>query len=372
MAVGAPLLRTIERLLPHFFLGSIVVQPTPLCNLNCSYCYLPNRMSKHRMSPALSSRLAQSVIAIGEPVSLVWHGGEPLACGLAAFSALIQPFSGKAVARLVRHCLQTNATMITDEWCDLFQTHDIAVGVSIDGDRDLNVHRRDWSGRQSFEKAWNGIRILQRRLIDFSVIAVVTESSLERAHQLYNFFASEGCKAVGINIVEREGANRSTIPDDERVTRFWEDLFEAWQANPVVEIREFSNTVRWLIKNYDDDAPNAFQLIDIFPSIAHNGDVVLLSPELMSTVDPQYDNFVVGNLFSESLEMILERASSVGYVQEYLLGLTQCRNTCEFFGVCGGGQASNKYFELKNLSTTETAFCRNNAQRVTRALLSKC
>jgi uncharacterized protein len=77
------------------------------------------------------------------PLELVWHGGEPLAVGPTQFEGLLQPFAALQDAGLVQHVIQTNATLITDEWCELFLEHDVEVGVSLDGPSIRNHNRVD-------------------------------------------------------------------------------------------------------------------------------------------------------------------------------------------------------------------------------------
>ncbi|MEU3017472.1 hypothetical protein ABZ635_08795 [Nocardiopsis sp. NPDC007018] len=112
-------------------------------------------------------------------------------------------------------------------------------------------------------------------------------------------------------------------------------------------------------------------LLDPIPTIGTNGDVVVLSPELLGVKNAHYDDFVLGNVLNEQLPTILARAPHAAYVREHLDGVRQCRRTCEFFTFCQGGQASNKYFETGRFTTTETTYRRNAKQELVRALGEK-
>src|SRR5688572_19475467 len=98
---------------------AIVVQPTTFCNLNCRYCYLPNRHKQLLMDIEVAKALADQISSweLIRPVCLIWHGGEPLATGMNYFESLIQPFRTLMEAGRVIHEIQTNATLITNEWC---------------------------------------------------------------------------------------------------------------------------------------------------------------------------------------------------------------------------------------------------------------
>src|SRR5687768_2682217 len=95
----------------------VVLQPTTLCNLDCTYCYLPFRARDERMTVDVARSVAESVntwSARNDRFSVVWHGGEPLASGRQALAELMAPFAG------VEHHIQTNATLIDDAWCEFF------------------------------------------------------------------------------------------------------------------------------------------------------------------------------------------------------------------------------------------------------------
>ena len=116
----------------------VVMQPTTLCNLDCSYCYLPFRSADRRMPVAVAAAVAGSVssFAAAGRFSVVWHGGEPLATGRDHLAALIAPFDPA-----VEHHVQTNATLIDDAWCEFFAEHEVRVSVSVDGPEARNGER---------------------------------------------------------------------------------------------------------------------------------------------------------------------------------------------------------------------------------------
>ena len=113
----------------------LVMQPTTLCNLDCSYCYLPARAADRRMPVGVAEAVAGPVNdwAARRRFSVVWHGGEPLAAGREHLATLLAPF-----APAVEHHVQTNATLIDEAWCDFFAEHRIRVSVSVDGPRERN------------------------------------------------------------------------------------------------------------------------------------------------------------------------------------------------------------------------------------------
>lgn len=186
----------------RFSVERLVMQPTQLCNLNCSYCYLPDRDKNRRMSHKVAERVAQGIAELGNAVEIIWHGGEPLSCGLEHFSKLVFPFEHLWAQELVRHAIQTNATLINERWCEFFKTHQFRVGVSIDGPAWANTKRVSWNGAPSFDKIVRGTHFLREAEIPFSVICVVSGDNLGKARELYDFFVGLGCASLGVNIEE--------------------------------------------------------------------------------------------------------------------------------------------------------------------------
>lgn len=352
---------------PRLRFNNIVLQPTSLCNLNCSYCYLSFRNKNQKMSPEIAKMIA-STVAEENPdgvTSVIWHGGEPLATGLLHFKALVEPFADMRRRGLVRHYVQTNATLINEQWCKFFIEGDFDVGVSIDGPAWANVNRVDWNGSGSFQKIINGVNLLKKHRIPFSAIAVVHEDSLGRAEELYEFFGELGCKTLGINIEEREGVNnKRKIINGDRVTEFWHELYENWRKDKKLRIRDFYNVFSYINAVLDDNSDRyCEEALLSFPTVAWNGDVYLLSPEFAGISSERYGNFVAGNLREKPLSEIIKDSEQLLYVLEYREGVEKCRKECPYFDFCGGGQASNKYFENGRIDTTETAFCRNSKRK---------
>lgn len=348
-----------------------VAQCGSWCGLNCDYCYLADRLERHRMSPAIVAALAASATdftADGHTIDLVWHAGEPLGIGIARFTELLWPFEQlRKEGRLVHH-IQTNATLITDRWCDFLSRHAFTVGVSLDGPAHLNTHRVDWHGKASFERAMRGITRLREHDIRFSVIAVVTADSVGHCDELLDFLAALGPTAIGLNIEETEGINTTrATPTPAQARRFWHRTIGWSRRHPGVRIREtarLGSDLRQLREQPDAPAP----LIDPIPTVSWDGDVTLLSPELAGVPAPRYGDFRAGNILDQPMREILGRADQLGYVRDFLDALDLCEASCEFWRFCRGAQAGNRFFEHGRLDVAETNYCRTTKQALVQAL----
>ena len=178
----------------------VIIQPTPFCNINCSYCYLPDRSNKHVIAQSTIEKLFTELFASGwnnPEVTVLWHAGEPLAVPISfyreAFATIerLRPKNGPWPIR-VKHSFQTNGMLINEAWCDFFKEWDVGVGVSIDGPRELHdAHRKTRSGAGTFDKTIAGIRCLRDAGYPFHVLSVLSRASLEMPGELLAFYVSE-------------------------------------------------------------------------------------------------------------------------------------------------------------------------------------
>lgn len=354
---------------PKFSFHNVVLQPTTACNLNCSYCYVPDRDKNFKMSPKIASRVAD-IIKLSQStykrkIVIVWHSGEPLVTGHKHFTNLLEPFEELRMEGLVEHNVQTNATLIDDEWCEILKKYKFQIGVSIDGYGQLNNKRLNWGGKETINASLRGIDLLKKHNISFGVISVVGAHNNLDVKAFYDFFSNLGCRKLNINIEEKEGANleNSTIGYQEAY-KFWSELLNAWYDDPRIVVREFDELMSFLngtleitegLINKRNNRPT-----NVWPTVSFDGDIVLLSPELMSVPNLQErQRFIIGNIHDNDILSKINNVENLEYYQEYSKGADKCRESCAYYPFCGGGQASNKYYEHGTLNTTETQYCIN-------------
>lgn len=344
------------------------MQPTTLCNLDCRYCYLPLRAARRAMPVAVAEAVAAAANrwAADGRFSVVWHGGEPLAAGRAHLAALLAPFDAA-----VEHHVQTNATLLDDAWCEFLADRGVRVSVSVDGPRERNAERVDRAGRPAYRRIAAGVAALRRHGIPFSALCVVSDPTPERATELYGYFRGLGCDVLGVNIEEREGVNaRVHVHDPAAVRAFWAALTDAWRADPGLHLREVEWSLRYAAAVLDGcDGDLLPRRLDPIPTVAHDGSVVVLSPELAGFSDPRYGDFSSGNVLRRPLPEIIAGAAGTGWVAEFLDGVERCRAQCRYFGFCGGAHAANRYFETGRFDTTVTDHCRNSKMRLLEGVL---
>jgi uncharacterized protein len=342
----------------------VVVQPTTLCNVNCSYCYLPDRRRRATMSIEVANAIARGVAAQNAqwPVTVLWHGGEPLATGREQFELLLAPFEEMRLAGRLEHHIQTNATLIDEAWCELFARYGFGVGVSIDGPRELNVNRIDWRGAETFDRVMRGISLLKAARIRFGLLAVVSPQTITRARELLEFVDELGVRHLAINIEEHENANcERPMVSRADAEGFWRDVLYYLRGDTTLQVREIAELAYYLdrrlagTQNAVMPQPRA--------TVAWNGDVVVTAPELAGATAPEHGNFVVGNVLETPLDVIIRSAAGAPYVRQYAAGLANCQASCSFWDYCQGRESpASRWFELRDFAGTETGYCRNKRQ----------
>lgn len=187
-----------------------------LCNLQCKYCYylekghLYANDEKHRnflMSEAtLENFIQQYIQSQTQPqVLFTWHGGEPLMRPISFYKKALALQKQYAGGLLIENSLQTNGTLLTDEWCRFFRDNGWLIGISIDGPQDLHdEYRRARGGQPSFHKVMRGIELLERYGVEWNAMGVVNDFNADYPLDVYNFYKEIGCQYIQFTpIVER-------------------------------------------------------------------------------------------------------------------------------------------------------------------------
>jgi len=360
----------------------LVVQPTPFCNIDCRYCYLPDRTNKAVVSDDTLKNLFVQVFASGWAnggLSVVWHAGEPLVLPVAFYRrafALIDEL--KPAGLSVTHSFQTNGTLIDDAWCDFIAEAKVSVGVSIDGPQRLHDKNRvTRSGRGTFDKTIAGIRRLRQHGVPFHIISVLTADSLVVPREMFDFYLAEGIEHVCFNVEESEGDHRSEAFADAEIDRaYYRFLSEFWRlsaAHPgrLKFIREIDDAQRNVFRPQQAGFFNQLATPFAVTSMDWTGNIATFSPELLGLKNTDYENFVLGNINRDRLVDLADTVLLARMKADIDAGVALCRETCEYFSVCGGGEPVNKLFENGSFATAETTYCRMTKMRVTDLVLDR-
>ena len=184
-----------------------------LCNLRCKYCYyleknaLYTEQKNHVISDEMLDKFIREYIEAqtSPDVLFCWHGGETLMRPISFYRRAIELQRKYARGRRLDNTIQTNATMLTDEWCEFFRENNFLVGVSIDGPQEFHdEYRRTATGKPTFHKVMQGIRLLNKHNVEWNALAVVNDFNADYPLEFYNFFKEIGCHYIQFTpIVER-------------------------------------------------------------------------------------------------------------------------------------------------------------------------
>src|SRR5262249_33209497 len=193
----------------------LVLQSTPFCNIDCSYCYLPDRRHKARMTEDIIHAVADRILRspyVAKELSVLWHAGEPLTLPVAYYRGATAVLSRAAEPEVkLSYKIQSNGTLLSNEWCEFLNEQDIEIGISLDGPALLHdLHRRDRSGSGTFAKVRRGIDLLKAHSIPFHILAVLTRDALDYPREIFDLFEELEPVRVSFNLEEIEGANRTT------------------------------------------------------------------------------------------------------------------------------------------------------------------
>jgi uncharacterized protein len=308
-------------------------------------------------------------------VEFLWHAGEPLAAGMPFYErafAIIASLAPPDVS--LRHVMQTNGTLVNSAWCAFFREHGVRVGLSIDGPAELHdANRRTWSGRGSHNRIMRGYRLLREHGFNPSALCVLTKESLMQADLIYDFFVGEGFTSIAFNVDEKEGANpASSLSQDDfddirqRYAAFIQRLWRRWRADDRrINIREFDHILA-CIRNLQTD-PSFFREPDeVVPfgiiTVSRAGGISTFAPELASTASKEYENFVLGNVLTDTPDDVEKGSPFQRLARDVLVGRDLCRQTCQYYALCGGGFQSNRVSEHQSLRATETQTCKLHRQ----------
>lgn len=229
------------------------------CNMACSYCYYLEKSRLYDTEPAqimsdeLLERFTQEYIQAQttNDVLFTWHGGETLMRPLSFYKKALELQRKYAGGKRIDNCLQTNGTLLTDEWCRFLKENDWLVGVSIDGPQEFcDEYRRMRGGKPSFNKVMKGIRLLNKYGVEWNAMAVVNDFNSDYPLDFYNFFKEIGCHYIQFApIVERllphADGRRLATPHDKKAAladfsvsaEQWGDflcrLFDEWVCKDV-------------------------------------------------------------------------------------------------------------------------------------------
>lgn len=340
-----------------------------VCNLACKYCYYlektnlyKDNKSKYVMSDSLLEKFIKEYInsQTMPQVLFTWHGGETLMRPLSFYQKVIELQKKYANGRTIDNCIQTNGTLLNDEWCEFFHNNHWLVGVSIDGPQDFHdEYRKNKQGKPSFVKVMQGIKLLKKHQVEWNAMAVVNDYNADYPLEFYHFFKDLECHYIQFTpIVERIHLNSdgrylaNVLQKEEKLADFsvtpeqWGNflctLFDEWVKNDVGKyfIQIFDAT----LANWMGTQPGVCTMA---PTCGHAG-VMEFNGDVYACDHFVFPEFKLGNIYEKSLiEMMYgDKQSRFGLQKRDALP-AQCE-ACKYLFACNGECPKNRFLTTED------------------------
>ncbi|MCU0460957.1 MAG: anaerobic sulfatase maturase [Bacteroidales bacterium] len=331
----------------------IFVKPVgAACNLACRYCYYLGKKDLYRSAGTLkmSGDILEKYIkqhidaSYDDPVFFSWHGGEPLLAGIDFYKkavALQKKYlpSGRAAV----NGIQTNGTLLNDEWGHFLKLENFITGISIDGPADLHdKHRLTPAGQKTFEKVLKGYKVLRKHEITTEILCVLSSDNSPYPSEVYNFFRSIGAIYLTfLPLVERDYSKTSGVTDasvsPDKYGQFLSSVFDEWIMQDIgkIKIQIFEEALR---AAFNQEHTLCIFKVDCggVPVIEHNGDFY------------SCDHFVdrehfIGNINRSSLEDLLASQGQKAFGLAKSKTLPRYCVDCDVLSMCNGECPKNRF-----------------------------
>ena len=344
-----------------------------LCNLGCSYCYYLDKVSLFDEHSPLQLDLLEKVIKEyielndGEQIVFDWHGGEPLLLGLDYFKKIVRLQNKYRGNKHIYNTIQTNATLLDDDYARFFKENNFLVGVSVDGPQDIHDKYRKYKGGQpTFLKVMHGIELLHRYAVDFNTLTTISKAGEGRGLEVYQFMKNIGSRYMQfmpvleyVNTINKNIAS----PDDDNSSlaewsvnpleygKFMCDIFDYWVKNDVGSY--FVNLFDSTLANYCGLNPGTCVYSETCGANAvmeRNGDIYPCDHFV-------YPMYKLGNVKDMSLQeiMLSEKSRRFGIDKRNMLP-SQCIR-CKYYLACHGECPKHRFTKTEQNEVRINSLC---------------
>lgn len=347
------------------------------CNLRCEYCYYAG---KNKLLHLENSRMSQDILEVFTRQSLdmhgrdavvefAWHGGEPLIAGIPFYQEALKLQRKFGKGRIILNTLQTNATLLTDEWCRFFKANNFLIGVSIDGPEPLhNAYRKTADGQGSFTKTMRGIELLQKHGVSFNTLTTVNRKNMEQPLSVYRFLRELTDYMQFLPVVE--GVPTQYETEDGQLFTVPPGIHSVKTIYPLTD---FSVTAEgygtflcaiWDEWNQHDSEKKHIQLFDVTignlrgipsslcvhnPLCGHSG-CVEVNGDVYACDRYAFPAYRLGNITRTSLGELMQQNRNFGMHKSY--GLPEECFDCQYIKLCFGGCPKDRLWDSKNYLCT--------------------
>ena len=334
------------------------------CNLRCTYCYYLEKTNLYRDTPkrVLSEEMLEQFTKeyieaqTMNDVLFTWHGGETMMRPLAFFRKAVELQRKYARGRRISNAIQTNGTLLTDEWCEFLHDNNWLVGLSIDGPQEFHdEYRRTATGAPSWTKVMRGIRLLNKHHVEWNAMAVVNDFNADYPLDFYHFFKENGCRYIQITpIVERivkheDGRHLATLTDradaplaDFSVTpeqwgRFLCTIFDEWVRHDVGGT--YFELFDCILANWVGVAPG----ICVYAKECGHAGVMEFNGDVYSCDHFVFPEYRLGNIREKTITEMLYSEQQKRFSELKSQSLPQECKECKWRFACNGECPKNRF-----------------------------
>ena len=323
-----------------------------LCNLRCKYCYYlekselyPDESTFFMTDDLLEEFTRQYIESQTTPeVLFTWHGGETLIRDIEFYKKALAFQRKHAGNRQIDNCLQTNGTLLSDEWCKFFSDNNFLIGISLDGSQHLHdKYRKTPNGSPSFDKVIKGVDLLKKHGVEFNIMGVVNDYNVDYPLEFYRFFKAIDCHYIQFApVVER--INEELAPwsvPSEKWGDFLISIFDEWVRKDVgkIFIQYFDSVLAsWM--NEPSGLCTLSKICGHAGVMEFNGDVYACD----HFVFPQYK---LGNIKTNTLTEMMYSSRQIQFGKDKYTKLPEQCNACEYLFACYGECPKNRILETE-------------------------
>ncbi len=336
------------------------------CNLQCSYCYYSGESKTHRESKVkimdeslLEKYIIQYIEATTDDVVMFsWHGGEPTLAGIDFYRKAIrlQKKYLPAGKKLING-IQTNGTLLNDEWCKFLKEENFLVGISIEGPEKFhNRFRVKQNGNGSFTEVLRGYRLLKHYDVTTEILCVVNTFNSESPLEVYRFFKSLDARFITfLPLVERKSGSKTGVTGKsvsaEAFGNFLIGVFDDWVENDIgeVTVQIFEEALR---AAFDKEHTLCIFKVNCggVPVIEMNGDFYSCD----HFVNPEH---LLGNISERTVSHFLDSDQQKIFGEAKSSTLSEYCKNCEVFSMCNGECPKNRFIETPEGETGLNFLC---------------
>ncbi len=334
-----------------------------ICNLRCKYCYYLEKKELYPDSKnfVMSDELLEKFIEqylnsqTMPQVLFTWHGGETLMRNINFYKKALEYQKKYGRGRQIDNVIQTNGTLLTDEWCRFFKDNNFLVGISIDGPQHCHdIYRKTRDGRPSFYQVMKGINLLKKHGVEFNIMGVVNDYNVDYPLEFYNFFKEIGTPFIQfapiVETIDGEVSSWSVDPDK------WGDfliaIFDEWVKQDVGKyyIQYFDST----LANWVGVEPG----VCILAKTCGHAGVMEFNGDVYSCDHFVFPQYKIGNIHTHTLTEMMYSDKQIKFGMDKFDKLpTQCKE-CQYLFACYGECPKNRISETSTGESGLNYLCR--------------